>query len=414
MDRVAAWLLEQFHDFQDEKEGAYKIPRLERTATGRPRQILIDLIQKCGGENMAGNPFASMMVFRGRPSRQPTIFLKRMKKMYELQGREMKFEFNETTHRPELPAWFDFTTLHEKATRGTLSNKEDINNQRIFVNVQDVCGWTPLHYAASSKNQEMVGTLLGMGADPKLTDFRGYTAAHHACLSGCVRTLRLVLWFEANMDERTMNGLTMMHLAAAKGHDDIVAFLLRVWEGGRLATMKDFDGRTAAHWAAAGGHGRVVEMLAVGMDVQECHGLTPLHIAVLAGHKHLISTLHGLSAEGEVKDAKGYTPLILACFLGKWEVIQELVDAGAKVDAVDSQGRTALHHMTDKRVNERADPALFSTLTKGLDPIAIARLIQTKDKDGRTPVDLARMNEDLAMAHKLTEAGASVDVESTD
>lgn len=45
--------------------------------------------------------------------------------------------------------------------------------------------------------------------------------------------------------------------------------------------------------------------------------------------------------------------------------------------------------------------------------MAISRLVQTKDKDGRTPVDLARMNEDLAMAHKLTETGASVDVDST-
>lgn len=311
--RVLAWLLEQFHHFQYEEQRAYDIPSLERTATGKVRKSLRRLIRE-GAVKHTPMGGANESALLGGVSEPTRTFLNCMQSLYVLQGREVKLQFKEITPKPKLPTWFDFTPLHKEAVKGSLGGECDVDRQRIYINVQDVCGWTPLHYAASNGNYTMVESLFEMDADPELTDFRGYTTAHHACLSGSLPSLKIVI-DKSNMAAQAMNGLSPIHLAAWKGYSHIVRFILShalVPMGIRPSTLKDFDGRTAAHWAAAGGHRQVLELLGVGMDVRERHGLTLLHMAVLDGHTYLIGALYRLSAEGEVKDESGRGPLVLA------------------------------------------------------------------------------------------------------
>ncbi|XP_035239470.1 ankyrin repeat domain-containing protein SOWAHB [Anguilla anguilla] len=86
-----------------------------------------------------------------------------------------------------------------------------------------------------------------------------------------------------------------------------------------LAYKKDFTSFTALHWAAKHGKGDMAAMMAnAGADVNtKAHGYTPLHIAALHGHRHIVDLLIGTyGARENVRDYSGH----LAChYLGTRE-----------------------------------------------------------------------------------------------
>ncbi|XP_061115231.1 ankyrin repeat domain-containing protein SOWAHB [Conger conger] len=75
-----------------------------------------------------------------------------------------------------------------------------------------------------------------------------------------------------------------------------------------LAYKKDFTSFTALHWAAKHGKGDMAAMMAnAGADVNIKAGYTPLHIAALHGHQHIIDLLIGTyGAKENVRDYSGH------------------------------------------------------------------------------------------------------------
>ncbi|UPK91330.1 hypothetical protein LCI18_002265 [Fusarium solani-melongenae] len=311
-----------------------------------------------------------------------------------------------------LPDHFDFTTLHELAARGKQIGSDAPAELKALVNVQDVTGWTPIFYACAAKNLEMVGQLLDLGADATLADIHGYTPAHHACLSGCKETLAMLASKRVDLGAQAINGAKPIHLAAGKGCDDVITYLesrkprsLRHEE----AVDLDFDNRTPMHWAAAGGHVQALKALAGDLNAQDDSGWSPLHVAILAGQKHLISTLHQPSTDVERRDMKGRTPLILACAEKRWEFVEELIEICAKVDAADSNNMTSLHYLVTR--GEDAESAtMIPVLTKGLDRKAIKQLTELRNRDGHTPLELAVVKGRLDTINKLLELGADANL----
>ncbi|RSL47327.1 hypothetical protein CEP54_013441 [Fusarium duplospermum] len=314
-----------------------------------------------------------------------------------------------TTHK-KLPACFNFTALHEEAVRGNEIGGDAPPELKALVNVQDVCGWTPLFYAASAKNRKMVKQLLALGADATLADIHGYTAVHHACLSGCKKTLNILAEHGVKLDSQAINGALPIHLAAGRGHDGVIAQLYKLEPYRDRAKSRDpildFDNRTPMHWAAAGGHIQAVEALKDDVNTQDDCGWSPLHVAILSGRGHLISTLCQLSADVESRDFKGRTPLILACAKGRWRIMGNLIESGARVHEADLDDMTPLHYLA----SNVDDAALISTLTKGLDNKAIQNLTKLRNRDGRTPLHFAAMRGGLDMINKLLELGATADL----
>ncbi|RSM05044.1 hypothetical protein CEP52_006462 [Fusarium oligoseptatum] len=132
------------------------------------------LIRKGTGEDIPmRTPWSYVLSARALADRSKLgIFLTHMENLYKSQGREMRFVFSRAGHRPELPPWFDFTALYEKAARGHMIDSDEFRKLRIFFNVRDICGLTPLLYAAGTKNCQLIDQLLNMGADPTLADFQ--------------------------------------------------------------------------------------------------------------------------------------------------------------------------------------------------------------------------------------------------
>ncbi|RTE81628.1 hypothetical protein BHE90_003922 [Fusarium euwallaceae] len=233
-------------------------------------QYLSHLIRKGTGEDIPmRTPWSYVLSARALADRSKLgIFLTHMENLYKSQGREMRFVFSRAGHRPELPPWFDFTALYEKAARGHMIDSDEFRKLRIFFNVRDIYGLTPLLYAAGTKNCQLIDQLLNMGADPTLADFRGYTVARHVYLSGCLHSLRKLYVKRAldkqAMSAQAMNGLRLMYLAAGKGNCNIIKSLRPQWlpeTRDMLSRLGDFGGSTAAHWATTGGHNQVAELL---------------------------------------------------------------------------------------------------------------------------------------------------------
>ncbi|KAG6546782.1 hypothetical protein Mapa_011728 [Marchantia paleacea] len=184
----------------------------------------------------------------------------------------------------------------------------------------------------------------------------------------------------ADASAQTEGGFTPLHLAASRGHADVIEFLLSVqgvdgkavsqegfialhfaasvghYESVKLllqkcaVNSKDYIfGRTALHFAALGGHATVAELVAsrpADVTSQTAGGFTPLHLASSRGHADVVKFLLSLQGiDGNAISSEGFTALQLAAYGGHYESVRLLLERCADVvNSVDKVfGRTALH-----------------------------------------------------------------------
>ncbi|XP_050980963.1 caskin-2 isoform X7 [Labeo rohita] len=209
-----------------------------------------------------------------------------------------------------------------------------------------------------------------------LTAHSGFSALHHAALTGTTDLLSLLLEAQATVDIKDSNGMRPLHYAAWQGKADSVLMLLRA---GASVNGASQDGQIPLHLAAQYGHYEVSEMLlqhqsnpctvnkakktpldlacefgrlkvtqlllSSNMVVALLEGNgrdnTPLHLAARNGHKDIIRLL--LKAGIDInRTTKSGTALHEAALYGKMEVVKLLLDAGIDVNIRNTYNQTAL------------------------------------------------------------------------
>ncbi|KAI4876926.1 hypothetical protein NFI96_030227, partial [Prochilodus magdalenae] len=210
----------------------------------------------------------------------------------------------------------------------------------------------------------------------------GFSALHHASLTGTTDLLSLLLEAQATVDIKDSNGMRPLHYAAWQGKADSVLTLLRA---GASVNGPSQDGQIPLHLAAQYGHYEVSEMLLQHQsnpcmvnkakktpldlacefgrlkvaqlllssnmittllegdrrDCIESAFNTPLHLAARNGHKDIIRLL--LKAGIDINRAtKAGTALHEASLYGKTEVVRLLLDAGIDVNIRNTYNQTAL------------------------------------------------------------------------
>ena len=92
---------------------------------------------------------------------------------------------------------------------------------------KDTTGRTNLHKYALRGNNEMVQTLLDLGADPNEKDYAGWTPLHEAALRGQIDVIKLLIKHGADVNARGGEELdTPLHDATENNHCDVVELLL--------------------------------------------------------------------------------------------------------------------------------------------------------------------------------------------
>ena len=262
----------------------------------------------------------------------------------------------------------------------------------------DLCGRTPLSWAASKGHFGIVELLLKAGADPNRRDAFGQTSLSYTAEHGHVGIVQLLLDNGVEPDSRDEKGRTPLMWAAEDGHETVVKLLLKQ---GVEADSRDKEGRTALSSAAYAGHKAVVQLLlehGVEPDSRDKWGQTPLSWAACLGHNGIVRLLLKQGVEPESEDEVGHTPLSYAAMGGHTAIIQLLLERGAESDSRDKDNRTPLWWAAS---NGRLEAVELLLLEKRVRP-------DLRDRFGRTPISVAASSGSDKTVQVLIEKGCNI------
>jgi ankyrin repeat protein len=274
-------------------------------------------------------------------------------------------------------AQIEASHLHKAAVEGKIAHVKLLISRGADVNARDQQGWTPALAALGSWELAVTDLLLENGADS--------STPHLAAYTGDLPGVKKLLEKEAPVDR--LEGLTLLHAAAAGGHGDVVEFLIA--EGFDSAATTE-NGSTPLHFAALGNHQKVAEILVANGAPVDSGETTPIVAAAYAGHKDMIELLMSKGADIN----KGPEPPLYQA-VDWWETLDMaklLLEAGADINARNKEGNTPLHSTARYR---RLEMAAF-LVSKGAD-------VDAKNHQGESPSSIAEKND-----HKDIDSGFQV------
>lgn len=163
-----------------------------------------------------------------------------------------------------LARGFDPNTVNEQGNAGLVIALQEnamhafsalLKAPDINPDISSPVGDTALMIAAFKANKPAVIALLDKGA---AVNKQGWTPLHYAAASGDNEIVKMLMDKSAQLDALSPNGTTPMMMAARNGHILTVKLLL---DAGADASLKNQRGMTAIDFARAGGFKDIVEGL---------------------------------------------------------------------------------------------------------------------------------------------------------
>ena len=215
------------------------------------------------------------------------------------------------------------------------------------INVVDDKGTSLIHYAALKGQIDMIEMLAGKGLDVNIGDDKGCTPLHSAAVNDQIESVHTLLRLggRKSLTRVAETEGTPLHVAISKGHKNMFSLLLH--EGCPINVV-DNEGKGLVHCAAMNGQIDMIEMLAkLGLQVYKDNnrGWTPLHSAAYAGEYESVCTLLRLGAKKSMTKVAGLsgTPLHQAVVQGHKDIVSLLLSEGCPVDVVNSEGISPIH-----------------------------------------------------------------------
>jgi len=333
--------------------------------------------------------------------------------------------------------WFNAA----EAVDTLLDNKANVESCAAF-------GQKPLHYAVTRASVELVKTLLTKGkANPNGQDNQNFSPLHLATQRGRLDILKLLFAHGADLRAQNDEYETVLHVAAREGREEVLRYLLqRASMTGisckDLVNSENHESKSSLHLAVDGGHVEAAKIcIEYGADVRPLKKRNiPIHVASSIGDLTMVKFL--LSQDlipVDEEDSEGMTPILRACLSGHVEIIEHLISKGASIcplpgstapsplmcaakrghnsailfllqrgspiDLRDSHQRTCLHVAAHSADVETVDIILKNG---GKD------LIDSLDKDNRTPIHYAAAKGSYEIVQKLLDAGANINVKDAE
>ncbi|GAA6234923.1 caskin-2-like [Lates japonicus] len=224
------------------------------------------------------------------------------------------------------------------------------STKRLNINYQDSDGFSALHHAALTGTAELLSLLLEAQATVDIKDINGMRPLHYAAWQGKADSVLLLLRAGASVNSPSHDGQIPLHLSAQYGHYDVSEMLLQHQSNPCLMNKAK---KTPLDLACEFGRLKVAQLLLSsnmvaallegegGHDSLDSPTTTPLHLAARNGHKDIIKLL--LKAGIDInRTTKAGTSLHEAALYGKTEVVRLLLDAGINVNIRNTYNQTAL------------------------------------------------------------------------
>ncbi|KAE8284555.1 Caskin-2 CASK-interacting protein 2 [Larimichthys crocea] len=224
------------------------------------------------------------------------------------------------------------------------------STKRLNINYQDSDGFSALHHAALTGTTELLSLLLEAQATVDIKDINGMRPLHYAAWQGKADSVLLLLRAGASVNSPSLDGQIPLHLSAQYGHYEVSEMLLQHQSN---ACLMNKAKKTPLDLACEFGRLKVAQLLLSsnmvaallegdgGHDSLDSATTTPLHLAARNGHKDIIKLL--LKAGIDINRAtKAGTSLHEAALYGKTEVVRLLLDAGINVNMRNTYNQTAL------------------------------------------------------------------------
>jgi len=233
----------------------------------------------------------------------------------------------------------------------------------------------------------------------------GRTALHWAARENRAEIIQLLLAAKADVNAAERTGKGPLTLAAETGSVDATKLLL---DAGASVTIRDSLGATPLTWACGLGSAETVKLLlSRGADASiiDVNGLTPLIWAAGIGKPESVEVLleTNPNLDLNIKDGvTGDSALMRAVRSGKLESVRLLINKHADVNTVNKQGYTPLQLA-----------ALSGTTEKAKLLIEAGSNLNAMDATGRTALDLAQRRTDATgteIADLLMSKGATSSV----
>ncbi|VDI47763.1 Hypothetical predicted protein [Mytilus galloprovincialis] len=241
---------------------------------------------------------------------------------------------------------------HTEVAQLLLNNKADIN-------ITNNLNQDTLYFACFNGNVKLVNLLLfgEFKVDITNRDTFGHTALHTASQKGHTETVKILIEFGMNINQKNKKSMTPLFLACRHNCHDTVKYLLDL-SGQALnsrvdTTIKDENGWSALHAACFNESTGIPKLLIdVGMNINDRtnKGSTPLYLACQKGHFETVKYLMYLNGQilnnrvdTSIKQEQGWSALHIACSHGHIEVVKLLVDVGMNLNDTTKKGSTPLY-----------------------------------------------------------------------
>ncbi|MEP7367963.1 MAG: ankyrin repeat domain-containing protein, partial [Acidobacteriota bacterium] len=266
----------------------------------------------------------------------------------------------------------------------------------------DSAGSTTLMHAAYLGTIEMMTALLDSGADINAANNRKATALHWAVTDAA--KLKLLLARGANLEAKTVDGRTVLHLAAT--HPDGAARLALLLDAGANPNANNLVGGTPFMTAVGTGLEQTKLMLAKGADVNARTGTGGSPLMGAAGRDPRIAALLiERGADVKARTKRGESPLAAAATAGFVETARLILEKGADINSTDYRGYTPLMHAA---YMDDAKPEMIRLLLE-----AGANVKATGEGDTAATLAAKRGNTEVARILREASGGSPVETAAT-